>query len=128
MDQTFRFLVISAVTYMAFLGVVRIVLASQYRARSFLINIIGMITVYGSFLMGHYADSMKLPEYILYTVPILLIVLLPPLSLKMKTGQTLKYLILSIIGIVLIHTCFSLFLGWRDLLPFMRIPPIWDIL
>ncbi|MCX7773883.1 MAG: hypothetical protein N2376_12300 [Clostridia bacterium] len=128
MDQSFRFLVMVAVTYLAFLCVIRIVLGSQYKAKSFLINIVGMITVYGSLLVTRYGNFLKLPVYLYYIIPLLLTVFLPPLSLKMKSDQTLKYFAFSILAVPIIHLIFSFFFGWGEYLPFLKIPSLWNIL
>ena len=108
MDQSFQFIVMAAVTYLAFLCVIRIIMGSQYKAKSFLINVIGMVTVYGSLLISRYGNFLKLPIYIYYIIPVLLTVFLPPLSLKMKSDQTLKYLGYSLLAVPVIHLLFSL--------------------
>lgn len=128
MEQTFRLFLMAAVTYTAFLCVVRLVLGSQYKAKSFLINIIGMITVYGSFLVSRYGNFMKLPAFLYYVLPLLLTVFLPPLALKMKSDQTLKYFAFSILAVPVIHVLFSFLLGWGEFLPFLKIPSLWNIL
>lgn len=128
MDQSFRFMIMTAVTYLAFLCVIRLVVGSQYKAKSFLINIIGMLTVYGSFLITHYGNFLKLPGFLYYVLPLLLTVFLPPLSLKLKSDQTLKYLAFSILAVPLIHLFFSFFFGWGEFLPFLKVPSLWNII
>ncbi|MGI6083880.1 MAG: hypothetical protein ACOYIF_00385 [Acetivibrionales bacterium] len=128
MDQAFRFLIMAGVTYMAFLCVVRFAMGSQFKSKSFLINIIGMLTVYGSFIISRYNGILKLPVILQYTLLILLTIFLPPLSLKMKSEQTLKYFAFGIVAVPLLHLIFSLLLGWRDYLPFIQIPSLWELL
>ncbi len=128
MDQAFRFLIMAAVTYIAFLCVIRLIIGSQYKAKSFLINIIGMITVYGSFLISRYGNFLKLPVLLYYVFPVLLTVFLPPLALKMKSDQTLKYLAFSLLAVPVIHLVFSFLLGWGEFLPFIKIPSLWNII
>lgn len=128
MDQSFQFIVMAAVTYLAFLCVIRIIMGSQYKAKSFLINVIGMVTVYGSLLISRYGNFLKLPIYIYYIIPVLLTVFLPPLSLKMKSDQTLKYLGYSLLAVPVIHLLFSFLLGWGEFLPFIKIPSLWNII
>ncbi|NLX63758.1 MAG: hypothetical protein GX022_03110 [Clostridiaceae bacterium] len=128
MDNAFRFLIMAAVTYLAFLCVIRIVMGSQYKSKSFLINIIGMLTVYGSLIIGRYNDVLKLPGFLYYILLILLTVFLPPLSLKMKSEQTLKYFALGVVAVPLLHLLFSLLLGWGDFLPFIQIPSLWELI
>lgn len=128
MDQAFRFLIMAGVTYMVFLCVIRLAMGSQYKSKSFLINIIGMLTVYGSFIISRYNGILKLPIILYYTLLLLLTIFLPPLSLKMKSDQTLKYFAFGIVAIPLLHLIFSLLLGWGDYLPFIQIPSLWELL
>lgn len=128
MDNAFRFLIMAAVTYLAFLCVIRIAMGSQYKSKSFLINIIGMLTVYGSFIISRYNDVLKLPGFLYYILLILLTVFLPPLSLKMKSDQTLKYIALGVVAVPLLHLLFSLLLGWGEYLPFIKIPSLWELI
>jgi len=118
----------AAVTYLAFLCVIRIAMGSQYKSKSFLINIIGMLTVYGSFIISRYNDVLKLPGFLYYILLILLTVFLPPLSLKMKSDQTLKYIALGVVAVPLLHLLFSLLLGWGEYLPFIKIPSLWELI
>lgn len=127
MDQGFRFLVIAVFTYLIFLCVIRIVLGKQYKAKPFLIDIIGIVTVFGSFLVTKYGNFLELPPYIYYALPAVLTVCVPPLTLRMKSDQVLKYLALSIVAVPFIHLFFSFFLGWGDLVPFIKIPSLWTL-
>ncbi|NLU53444.1 MAG: hypothetical protein GXX10_11360 [Clostridiaceae bacterium] len=128
MDYALRFLILAAVTYLTFLCTVRLAMGTQYKAKSFSINIIGMIAVYGSFIILRYGELLKLPEYLCYAFPIILVAVLPPLALKMKSDQTIKYLVLAVLFLVLLHLCLSFFVGWRDILPFIKIPSLWDFI
>lgn len=128
MTHEFRFLVMAAFTYLTFLYVIKLVLGSQFKAKPFLINIIGMLSVYGSLLISKYGNFLKLPVYLYYILPVLLTVFLPPLALKMKSDQTLKYLLLSVLAVPFIHLFFAFFIGWGDFVPFIKIPSLWNIL
>lgn len=127
-DQAFRFLIMASVTYMAFLCVIRLVMGAQYKSKSFLINIIGMLTVYGSFIISRYRGAFKLPGFLYYILILLLTIFLPPLALKMKSEQTLKYFAFGIVAIPLLHLLFSLLLGWGEYLPFIQVPSLWELL
>ena len=52
MDPGFKFMVMVAFTYLIFLCVVRLVLGKQYKAKTFLIDIIGILGVFGSFIIS----------------------------------------------------------------------------
>jgi hypothetical protein len=103
-------------------------MGNQYKARSFLINIIGILTVFGSFIIIRGNEILKLSALVYYILIILLTVFLPPLSLKMKSDQTLKYIAVGIVAIPLLHLLFSLLLGWGDILPFIPLPSLWDLI
>lgn len=127
MDQGLKYMVIAVFTYLIFLCVIRLVLGKQYKAKSFLIDIIGILAVFGSFIIIKYKSTLKLPEFLVYVLPFLLTVLLPPLVLKMNSDQILKYLVLSVLAVPIIHLFFAFFVGWGDLLPFIRIPSLWTL-
>ena len=120
-------MVMVAFTYLIFLCVIRLVLGKQYKSKSFLIDIIGILVVFGGFIISKYNNILKLPGYLHYALPIALTVLLPPLALRMKSHQVLKYLALSILAVPFVHIVFSFFVGWGDLLPFIRIPSLWTL-
>lgn len=122
MEQSVKYLLICAVTYIVFLCVIRIILGAQYKSRSFRVNIIGIITVFGNFILAKSQFFSRLPEYLHYIIPVLVVTLLPPLSLNMKTSQILKYLLFTILAALILHVCFSFFLSWNELLPFIKIP------
>lgn len=117
----------AAFAYLIFLCVIRIVLGRQYKAKSFLADIIGIAAVFGSFILGKYDSVVRLPFYLNYILPAVLMIFLPPIALRMKSDQVLKYLVLIILAVPFIHIFFSFFAGWGDLLPFIRIPSIWSL-
>lgn len=127
MDRGLKYMVIAVFAYLVFLCVIRIVMGRQYKAKSFLADIVGILAVFGSFILAKYNDAIKLPAYLNYILSAALIILLPPLGLKMKSDQVLKYLVLVILAVPFIHVFFAFFVGWDDLLPFFRIPSLWTL-
>jgi hypothetical protein len=127
LDQGLRYIIMAAFAYLIFLCVIRIVLGRQYKAKSFLADIIGIAAVFGSFILGKYDSVVRLPFYLNYILPAVLMIFLPPIALRMKSDQVLKYLVLIILAVPFIHIFFSFFAGWGDLLPFIRIPSIWSL-
>ncbi|HHU90865.1 MAG TPA: hypothetical protein GXZ22_07410 [Clostridiaceae bacterium] len=127
MDSAFRFLIMAGVTYLTFLCVVRIAVGNQYKSKSFLINIIGMFAAYGSFIVSRYKSNLNIPDFLYYILIVLLTVFLPPLSLKMKSEQTLRYIACGVVAVPLLHLLFSLLLGWGELLPSIQIPSLWQL-
>jgi hypothetical protein len=60
----------------------------------------------------------RLPWWIYYGLPALVTFLLPPLALKMRRAEILRYLPMAILMAPAIHVFFSLFVGWHDYMPF----------
>ncbi len=127
MDSGFRILVMAACAYLLFLCIIRWVLGGQYKVKSFLVALIGVLTVFGGFIVGVYGSVMHLPAFLIYAVPVLLVVMLPTLSLKMNSDQILKYLVLAILALPFLHAFFSFFLGWSQLIPYLKIPSFWSL-
>jgi len=74
---------------------------------------------------GKFGAQSGLPWWIYYPVPMLLTVCLPPFALRMRRKKTALYISLSFLSAPVIHTFFSLFLGWTNYLPFLKIPSLW---
>ena len=65
MDQSFRILVMAAVTYRCFYALSESLWETSI-ARSFLINIIGILTVFGSFIIIRGNEILKLSALVYY--------------------------------------------------------------
>ena len=78
-------------------------------------------------LFAKIGQNSGLPWWIYYTVPMLVTVLVPPIIFRMNLGETLTYLGLAFLSSPLIHAVFSFFLGWKEYMPFIRIPAIWEL-
>ncbi|NJN44765.1 MAG: hypothetical protein HC806_08640 [Anaerolineae bacterium] len=66
--------------------------------------------------------------WIYYPVPMLLTVLLPPLYFKMSRREVPEYLLLSFLSAPLVHLFFSFFVGWKDYMPFLEVPSLWELM
>ncbi|MDX1394657.1 MAG: hypothetical protein R3195_09700, partial [Gemmatimonadota bacterium] len=62
-----------------------------------------------------------------YTVPMLLTVFLPSLRFRMRRRELLEYLVLSFLSAPAIHLAFSFLVGWKDYMPLMQVPTVWEI-
>ncbi|MDC8003672.1 hypothetical protein POV27_06395 [Aureisphaera galaxeae] len=98
-----------------------------FQRQSSIIIILSLFVVVVGMLFGKYGAQWGLPWWVYYPVPMLMTVLLPPVVLKMRTRQTVFYLVLSFLSAPLIHVLFSFFLGWQEYMPFLDIPYIGDL-
>jgi hypothetical protein len=77
-------------------------------------------------LLGKYGANWELPWWIYYTVPMILTMFFPIIYFRMRSREILTYLILTFISAPLIHIIFSFFIGWKNYMPFIRVPSIWE--
>ena len=78
-------------------------------------------------MFAKFGQNGGLPWWIYYTAPMLVTVLVPPIVFRMNPRETLTYLGLAFLSTPLIHAVFSLFLGWKDYMPFINIPAMWEL-
>ena len=78
-------------------------------------------------VLGKYGANLGLSWWIYYSIPLLLTVFVPTLYFKMNKTETIRYLFLAFISAPLIHAVFSFFLGWKNYMPFIKIPSVWEI-
>jgi hypothetical protein len=67
------------------------------------------------------------PWWIYYGAPALLTWVLPPLVFNLNRKQIVRYLILAFLVAPIIHVLFSFFLGWKEYMPFIPVPAIWEL-
>lgn len=79
-------------------------------------------------LLGKYGENWGLPWWIYYTVPMILTIFFPIIYFRMQPKEILTYFILAFISAPLIHIIFSFFIGWKNYMPFIHIPSIWEII
>ena len=58
----------------------------------------------------------------------LLTVVPPPLYFRMSRREVLEYLLLSVLSAPVVHLFFSLFVGWKDCMPFLEVPSVWELM
>lgn len=86
------------------------------------------IVVVGGMTFAKYGNNFGLPWWIYYTLPALLTLLLPPLAFRMKGREIGQYLVLAFLSSPFIHFVFSFLLGWKEYMPFIPVPSIWELL
>lgn len=89
---------------------------------------IGLIVIVGGMAFAKFGQNTGWPWWIYYTVPMLLTVFLPPLYFKMSRREVPEYLVLSFLSAPLIHLLFSFFVGWKDYMPFLEVPSLWELI
>lgn len=106
-----------------FLVVIRVVLTKHVFAQKiYTIILLSVAVVVIGMSFGKYGVKWGLKWWLYYAIPMLMTVLLPPLTLKMNKTQTVVYVVLIFFSAPVIHVLFSLFLGWNEYLPFWKIP------
>ena len=78
-------------------------------------------------LIGKFGANANLNWRVYYTVPMLLTMFGPPVYFKLNKIQIRKYLALTFISAPLIHVLFSFFFGWKNYMPFIKVPSFWEI-
>ncbi len=122
-----RFPVFIVASYVVFVGLVWFVLRRRNEKRQLRpILVMGLLVVVGGMIFAKVGQGAGWPWWIYYTVPMLLTVLLPPVYFKMRRREIPEYL--SFLSAPAIHLTFSFLVGWKDYMPFIEIPSLWELL
>ncbi len=120
------FILVSAI---AFIGLLRFTLRKRPETPSMKkIYAVTAVVVVGGMMLAKYGNNFGLPWWIYYTTPALLTLLLPPVAFHMNRSEVLPYLCLAFLISPVIHIAFSFFVGWKEYMPFIPIPSIWELL
>lgn len=121
MSTTYRFLIFMAVSLLVVVAILGVVLRRRHPKPAHLwlaalvVGPLGMVIAKGGAGLGA-------PWWLYYSVPFLLTVAFPPIVLRMTLRETAFYLVLAALSAPAIHVVFSLTLGWREYMPFLRFP------
>jgi hypothetical protein len=128
MEAWIRFPIFVAASYVVFGAVLFLVLRRRGRF-GLLPRIlgIGVVVIVGGMVFAKLGQNTGWPWWIYYTTPMLLTVLLPPLYFKMSRREVPEYLVLSFLSAPFIHLLFSFFAGWKDYMPFVEVPSLWEL-
>lgn len=123
-----RFPVFVLASYVVFGAVLHFVLRRRER-RGLIAHIlrIGFIVIVGGMVFAKFGQNAGWPWWMYYTVPMLLTVFLPPVYFRMTRFEVPEYLVLAFLSAPVIHLAFSFLAGWRDYMPFLRIPSVWEL-
>ena len=128
MNGNLRFAAFIAVAFVVFVFILRVALrARTQRPRWVLVIATAFIVVAGGMWFAKVGQNSGLPWWIYYTVPMLATVLVPPVVFRMKPREVLAYLALAFLSSPVIHVAFSFFLGWKEYIPFIKIPAMWEL-
>ena len=114
---------------LVFVLMLRLLLSkTAFQAQRVAIGLLALVVVVFGMLFGKYGLLLGLPWWLYYPIPMLITVLLPPFVLKLNRPKTVAYLVLSFLSAPFIHVLFSFLLGWREYMPFWKIPSVSSLL
>ena len=124
-----RFATFILVSVIVFIGLLKFTLRrrSEKPATKKIFAVTAVVVV-GGMIFAKYGSNFGLPWWIYYTTPALLTLLLPPVSFRMNKSEVVPYLCLSFLVPPFIHLVFSFFIGWKEYMPFIPIPSIWELI
>ena len=128
-SATLRFAVFILVSFVAFLVLLKLVLAKRPERPSLvsLVWVSAVLAVAGM-VFAKVAANSGLPPWVYYGLPAAATLLLPPIIFHMRRGEIAAYLCAASLMPAVIHVAFSLFLGWREYLPFWAVPSLGELL
>lgn len=129
MDAWVRFPVYVLASYAVFGAVLYFVLRRRERA-GLIAHVlrIGLVVIVGGMVFAKVGQNAGWPWWVYYTVPMLLTVFLPPLYFRMTRREVPEYLVLAFLSAPVIHLVFSFLVGWKDYMPFLGVPSLWELL
>jgi len=129
MPESLHFPVFMLVSLIAFIFILNFVMGERTKAVSaFQISLIALIVVVGGMFFAKYGENTGLHWSIYYGLPVLLTLALPPMAFHMNAKETTIYLIFAFFISPVIHVLFSFFLGWKEYMPFIPVPSLWELL
>jgi hypothetical protein len=113
----------------AFFSLLRFVLRSRQQAPAVVVLMtLAAIVVVGGMLFAKLGATSGWPVWLYYGVPAALTWILPPLALRMERRELATYVILAMALAPAVHVGFSLFLGWKEYMPFLPVPSLGEML
>jgi hypothetical protein len=86
------------------------------------------VVVVGGMLFARMGTTVGLPPWLYYGVPAVVTWVLPPLVFRMTGIEVATYLPLAVLVAPIIHVVFSFFLGWKEYMPFIPVPSLWELI
>jgi hypothetical protein len=129
MANAWHFPIFILVSLIAFVGLLLAVLNHRSsRPTSTSVVWVSGIVVVGGMLFARMGTTLGLPVWLYYGVPAAVTWVLPPLVFRMRGSEIAKYLPLAVSVAPFIHILFSFFLGWKEYMPFIPVPALWELI
>ena len=128
MTGNLRFVAFVAVAFFVFVLILRVALRGRSQRPPWVwVLATSLVVVAGGMCFAKFGQNSGLPWWIYYTVPMLVTVLVPPAVFRMNRRESVTYLVLALLSSPMIHAAFSFFLGWKEYMPFISIPAMWEL-
>lgn len=128
MNGDLRFGALIVVALLVFVLILKVVLRTRSQPPPWTrILTTALVVVVGGMLFAKVGQNSGLPWWVYYTIPMVVTVLTPPLVFLMNRREILAYMVLAFLSSPAIHVVFSFFLGWKDYMPFIEIPAMWEL-
>ena len=120
-----HFAVFVLVSLIVFLAILRVALRHRTeRPGAVPLAVISFIVVVVGMVFAKWGATHGLHWALYYGVPALTTIFLPPIFFRMRGRESLEYLLMASVNAPVIHIVFSLFLGWREYMPFLHVPSL----
>lgn len=128
-NATLHFAVFVLASFAAFLLVLKLIFAKR-SVQPKLLSLLwsSALVVVGGMVFAKVAANSGLPTWVYYGIPAIATLLLPPIVFGMRRGEIVAYLCAASLLPAVIHVGFSLFLGWKEYLPFWAVPSLRELL
>jgi hypothetical protein len=126
---SWHFAVFILVSLVAFVGMLLLVLHRR-SARPGMTKTLWVagVVVIGGMAFAKMGTTVGLPVWLYYGVPAALTWVLPPVVFRMRGHEVATYLPLAVLVAPTIHILFSFILGWKEYMPFIHIPSLWELI
>lgn len=129
MTAWIHFPIFILVSLLAFVGLLKLVLRNRAASPSLTrVSTAAVVVVIGGMVFAKFGANFGLPWWIYYGVPVLVTLFLPPIAFEMHGKEATHYVLLAFLVSPLIHAVFSFFFGWKEYMPFIPVPSVWDLL
>lgn len=129
MTASIHFTIFIFVSLLAFVGLLKFILRRRPLGPTFArVSAVAAIVVIAGMLFAKFGANSGLPWWIYYGVPALMNLFLPPVAFRMSGTESTRYVFLAFLVAPLIHVVFSFFFGWKEYMPFIPVPTVWELL
>jgi hypothetical protein len=129
MTAWIHFPIFILVSLLAFVSLLKFILRHRATDPSWArVSVAAVIVVIGGMLFAKFGANFGLPWWIYYGAPVLLTLALPPIAFAMNRKESVAYIELAFLVSPLIHAVFSFFFGWKEYMPFIPVPSMWELL